>query len=89
MDRRAVAKRLGEPDCRASVPLTQAQLLELARRGGDPNVEDRPEWAKIVAELLPGDELRLINCVPSRHNIFFAHIRNGVILSKMYTVILD
>ena len=89
MEPHSVAARLGEPQCRVSVPLTQAEALGLARSWGDPNPEARPEWAKIVAELRPGDQLRMVDCVRAKHNFYFAHIRGDAIITKMYTMILD
>jgi hypothetical protein len=89
MEPHSVAKRLGVSNCQVSVPLTQSELLEEAHRGGDPNTESRPEWVKIVSEIKPGDQLRLIDCAQSKHNFYFAHIRDGSIVTKMYTMILD
>jgi hypothetical protein len=89
MEPHSVAKRLGVPHCQVSIPLSQTEVLEEARRWGDPIGEFRPEWAKIVAELKPGDQLRMIDCVRVDHNFYFAHIRNDTILTKMYTMILD
>src|SRR4051812_39373444 len=72
MEPHSVAKRLRVPNCQVSVPLTQSELLEEAHRGGDPITESRTEWAKIVSELKPGDQLRLVDCVRSNHNFYFA-----------------
>lgn len=89
MEPHSVAKRLGEPDCRVSIPLTQEEVLAEARRWGDPNPEARPEWAKILAELRPGDQLQMVDCVRAKHNFYFAHVRNDAIVTRMYTAILD
>jgi len=89
MEPQSVAKRLGEPHCKASIPLSQDEVLTEARRWGDPNPQIRPEWVKIVADMRPGDQLRMIDCVRAKHNFYFAHIRNYSILAKMYTAILD
>ena len=89
MEPGSVARQLGVPRCRASVPLTQAEVLENANRLGDPYTESRPEWSKTVAEIQPGDQLRLIDCVRANHNYYYAHIHEGVIVTKMYTMILD
>lgn len=85
----AVARQLGVPRCRASVPLTQEEVLGDARRWGDPHPESRPEWLKIIAEIRPGDQLRMIDCIRTHHNFYYAHIRNGAIVTEMYTIILD
>jgi len=63
MEPHSVAVRLGEPHCRVSVPLTQAEVLGEARHWGDSNPEARPEWARIVADLRPEDQLRMVDCV--------------------------
>lgn len=75
--------------CRASIPLTQAELLSDTRQWGDPDPEARPQWLKILAEFRPGDQLRMIDCIRARHNFYYAHIRNGVIVNEMHTMILD
>jgi len=89
MEPHSFAKRLGEPHCRVSIPLTQTEVLGEARRWGDPNPEARPEWVTIVAEIRPGDQLRMVDCVRSKHNFYFAHFRGDVIVTRMYTAILD
>jgi hypothetical protein len=89
MEPASVARQLGVPMCRASIPLTQEEVLSDKRRWGDPDTESRPEWLKIVAEFQPGDQLRMINCIRAHHNFYYAHIRNGVIVTEMYTMILD
>jgi hypothetical protein len=89
MEPRSVSKRLGEPDCRVSIPLSQAEVLDLAGRWGHPITASRPEWKKMVAEFEPEDQLRLIDCVKAKHNYYFAHIHDDSIITKMYTAILD
>ena len=89
MESHSVAERLGVPHCQVSIPLSQTEVLEEARRGGDAITESRPEWTKILSELKPGDQLRMIDCMRVEHSFYFAHIRNDAIVTKMYTMILD
>jgi len=89
MESHSVAKRLGVSKCRVSVPLTRSEVLNAAHRLGDPITESRPEWAKIGTEFKPGDQLRMVDCVRSKHNFYFAHIHDGSIVTKMYTMTLD
>jgi hypothetical protein len=86
LDSRSVAKRLGVANCRVTVPLAQSEVIDYERRWGDADVEKRPEWVRMVSVLEAGDELRMVSCP---HYYFYAHIRSGVIVDKMYTMILD
>jgi hypothetical protein len=89
MEPRSVAKRLGVPHCRVSTPLNQEEVLREARVLGEPSPEARPEWAEIISELQPGDQLRMIDCVRDVGTLYFAHIRDDVFVTRMYTLIID
>jgi hypothetical protein len=60
MEPRSVAKQLGYPNCKVSVPLAQAEVIEMGRKLQIyPNPEGNPEWNKMIAIQQPGDQLRL------------------------------
>ncbi len=90
----SVAKRLGIPHCRVSVPITQSEVLLNARRDGDVQTEFRSEWAKIVATSQPGDELRKVVCIVHGHygdagDMYFGLFRNGALIDKFEYTILN
>jgi hypothetical protein len=86
---RSVARQLGVPKCRASVPLTPSEVVEEARKGGNPHPEEHGDWIKITASLRPGDQLREINCLGAGDSLFYALIRNDEIVLRFYPVIFD
>ncbi len=89
MEPPSVARQLGVPRCRVSVPLTQAEALREARSWGNPNPEANPAWAKIVADTQPGDQLRLIDCMRTQHHMYFAHIHNDSIVTEVHPMFFD
>lgn len=85
-----MAERLGLPDCRVSVPLSQSEVIEDAKRVGNPNPEKNQEWIEMTENFQPGDQLRVVNCLrSSRSTYFYALIRNDSIISKFYSSIFD
>ena len=90
-----VAERLGLHGCRVSVPLTTQEVLDDARRSGNPAPEKNDDWRKITEELRPGDELREVNCsaVPEQRKrrapVYYALVRDGVVLLRFVPMILD
>ena len=90
MEPKLIAKHLGLPDCRVSVPLSQSEVIEDAKRVGTPYPEKYLEWIKMTTTMQPGDQLRLVNCLrASRHKnvgdpYYYALIRNRKIISKFH-----
>lgn len=95
MESVAVAKRLGVPNCRVSVPLSQAEVIQHAKRDGNPNPGESHEWVKLVREMQPSDQLRLIDCLEARRSksvsdpYFYALVRNDTIIAKFHSVMID
>jgi len=90
MEPKSIAKQLGLPDCRTSVPLSQSEVIEDAKRIGAPNPEKYPEWIEMTSNIRPGDQLRLVNCLRASRSenvgdpYYYALIRNGKIISKFH-----
>lgn len=85
-----MAKRLGLPDCRVSIPLSQSEVIDDARRVGNPNAAKSEEWIKMTDALRPGDQLRIVNCLrSSRSTYFYALVRNDSIILSFYSSIFD
>ena len=92
---RSVARRLGFPLCIVSVPMSQSQVLEAARRDGNPDPENY-EWKKILTELRPGDQLREVDCFRA-HQLgkrvgdpqFYALFRNDAEVARFHSMIWD
>ena len=95
MESASVAKRLGVPRCKVSVPMTQDEVLTSAKSWGDPHAETRGEWAEILATTQPGDQLRLVDCVKAdRHGVaagyyYYALFRGQAIVAQMPGVIIN
>lgn len=90
-----VADGLGFPSCRVSVPLSQPEAIDDAKRIGNPHPESYPEWIAITKNRLPGDQLRLVDCsrVVQSNKVsgqyFYALIRDHRIMLKFYPMIFD
>lgn len=90
MEPRSIAEQLGLPECRVSVPLSQSEVIEDAKRIGNPNPEKYPAWIEMTSSIRPGDQLRLVNCLKDSQykNVgdpyYYALIRNGKIISKFH-----
>ncbi len=91
----AVAKRLGLTGCRVSIPLTPTEVIEQAKRDGDPRPESRPEWIRMLNEVRSGDQFRLVNCVRTDKSgvaggaYYFALFRKDVVIGEMHHVIVN
>lgn len=91
----SVANRLGFPACNVSVPLSKAEVIEDAKRIGNPNPEVYPEWIAIIKNIQPGDQLRLVDCLNARQSrkmgsvYFYALIRDNRVFLKFYPMIFD
>jgi len=90
-----IAKQYNVPRCKVSVTLTQDQVLRAARLQGDPNPEDRSDWADMVRAVQPGDELRQVICLTKGKNglaagdVFCGLFRTGKIVAEMHNVIIN
>jgi len=95
MDSSAVARSLGLKGCRVSIPLTQVEVIEQAKRDGDPDPESHPEWIRMRREFRDGDQFRLVNCVRTDKSgvaggaYYFALFRNDVAISEMHNIIVN
>ena len=90
MEPKSIAEQLGLPHCRVSVPLSESEVIEDAKRIGNQNPEKYPEWIEMTSNLQPGDQLRLVNCLRASRSknvgdpYYYALIRNGKIISKFH-----
>ena len=85
-----VAEQLGFPYCRVSVPISQSDVINDARRLGNPHPEQNLGWIQITQNFLPGDQLRIVDCLKSSGSTYFyALIRNDSIVYKFYSSIFD
>ena len=89
MESRTVASQLGLPHCRVSVPLSQTEVVENAKRDGNPHPEQNHEWIEIAANLQPGDTLRLVKCENSSDPYFYALFRKDRVISKFHSMFFD
>lgn len=89
MEGRSVANRLDLPSCRVSVPLSQTEVIENAKRDGNPNPELNHEWIEMAAKIMPGDTLRLVKCENSGDPYFYALFRKSRVISKFHSMIFD
>lgn len=87
MEPKSVAKQLNLSNCKVSVPLTQIEVVEFVKKWYSlPNPEKDPEWAEIVANQQPGDQLRMVTC-EAGDPYFYALIRNGAVIYKFHPVL--
>ena len=95
MESGSVARRLGVPGCRVSIPLKPSQVLEQARRDGDTNPEARPEWIAMQRQFQSGDQFRLVHCMGggqsgiATRTYYFALFRSNSVIAEMHHVIVD
>jgi hypothetical protein len=85
-----VARRLGFPRCRVSVPLSEAQVIDAATHDGNPHPEQNHEWMAIVGMIQPRDQLRAVDCPRKTADpYFYALFRNGAEIARFHSIILD
>lgn len=96
MEPKPIATRLGLPeDCRVSVPLSQADVVDDAKRDGNPNPENSQEWIEMIAMFQPGDQLRLVDCLEVSRSrkvsdpYFYALVRSETIVAKFHGMIVN
>lgn len=88
----AVAKEVGFPNCRVSVPLSEGEVLTYALRTGIPDPEAQSDWTKARAAFRPGDQFRLVTCISGRRigapgYSFFGLFRGKNVVLEMFQVI--
>ena len=86
MEPRSVARQLGVPKCRVTIPLSPAEVVQIANRSGAPDFGRSEGWAEWLDERQSGDQFRLAIC---KGNPFFMLVRDGAIIDKGYFVIFD
>jgi len=90
MEPKSIAKQLGLPGCRVSIPLSQSEVIEDAKRIGNPDLEKYPQWIEMTSNTRPGDQLRLVNCLMAGRSrktgdvYYYVLIRNGKIISEFH-----
>jgi hypothetical protein len=85
---RAVARQLGTPGCRVSVPMSESAVVEILKRWDSiDHPEDNSEWVAITSNHQPGDQLRMVSC--KDRNPFYALIRDDKILFKYTPTMYD
>lgn len=89
MESRYMANQLDLPNCRVSVPLSEAKVVESAKMDGNPEPEQNHEWIKINANLQPGDTLRLVKCKGSSDPYFYALFRENRIILRFHSMLFD
>ena len=95
MEPKSIAKQLGFPYCRVSVPLTQSEVMEDAKRMDIPDPETYVEWIKMKSNIQPGDQVRLLNCFGTSRSKYggdpyhYVLIRNGKIISEFHIAFFD
>ncbi|HET8553283.1 MAG TPA: hypothetical protein VFL78_00490 [Rhodanobacteraceae bacterium] len=92
---KTLANKLGFTGCEVSVPLSQSEVIEDAKRIGNPHPEEYPQWIAITKNLRPGDQLRLVTCLQSNKDnkfagqYFYALIRDNEDILRFYPMIFD
>jgi hypothetical protein len=95
MEPKSIARELGFPSCRVSVPLSQAEVIADAKRMGNPKPESYPEWIEMTASIRSGDQLRLVDCLRANRSTsigdpyYYALIRGGKIVSKFHFILIN
>lgn len=95
MEPKSIAKQLGLPYCRVSVPLSQSEVIEDAKRMDIPDPETYVEWIEMKSNIQSGDQLRLVNCLGTSRSKYggdpyhYVLIRNGKIISKFHIAFFD
>jgi hypothetical protein len=95
MEPTSVSSRLGFPDCSVSVPLSQSEAIQAAKKMGNPQSESYPEWIKMTASIQPGDQLRLVDCLRASRTAnvgdpyYYALFRDGKVISKFHFIIIN
>ncbi|MGO4701178.1 hypothetical protein [Dyella sp. 2RAB6] len=95
MEPSSIARKLGVPSCRVSVPLSQSEVIQDAKRMGNPRPESHPEWSGMIASIRLGDQLRLVDCLRASRSArvddlyYYALIRDDRIVSAFHFIVIN
>lgn len=94
MESKSVARALGFPKCSVSVPLSQQEVIQGAKRKGNPNPESDPQWIKMSASMQPGDHWRLVDCLSARSMrigdpYYYALFRGSKVAGEFHFIIVN
>jgi hypothetical protein len=84
---RSVAKQLGMPSCRVTVPLSESEVVETLGRYHGIEPEENPEWVAITSNHQPGDQIRVFDC--KKISSFYALVRGDKVLFRYFPTIDD
>lgn len=91
----SIATKLGFPSCRVSIPLSQSEVIEDAKRMGNPKPESYPAWIKMTTSIQPGDQLRLVDCLKASRPVsagdpyYYALFRGGKMVSEFHFILIN
>ena len=89
-----MARQLGVPYCKVSVPMTESEVIAHAKTDGNPNPEGT-DWADLVSKIQPGDQLRLVNCFGAARSrkisdkYYYGLFRGNSVIAKFHSMIYD
>lgn len=95
MEATPVADQLGFPGCSVSVPLSQPEVIQSAKRAGNPTPESYPEWTAMTASIQPGDQIRLVDCMSVQRSrrvgdpYYYALFRGGRVVAKFHFIVVN
>lgn len=95
MEPKSVARELGFPSCRVSVPLSQAEVIADAKRMGNPKPESYPEWIDMTASIQSGDQLRLVDCLNANRSTnvgdpyYYALLGGGKLITEFHFILIN
>ena len=92
MEPARVAKDVGFPNCRVSVPLSPEEMLATARLVGVSAPETQSDWVQMQTSRRPGDQLRFVSCSSGKHagaagHSFFGLFRGGSVALEAFQMI--
>ncbi len=85
-------KRARIPSCKASVPLTREEAIQVAKLvDGAEHLDQRQDCLELMAKVKNGDQIRYVWCIPQGRGgvAFFALYRDSALIYTMQTVMLD
>lgn len=95
MESKSVARELGFPKCSVSVPLSQQEVIQGAKRMGNPNPESDPQWIRVSASMQPGDHWRLVDCLSAQRSMrigdpyYYALFRGSKVAGEFHFIIVN
>jgi hypothetical protein len=89
MESRSVAKQLGLPTCRVSVPMEKSEVVEVLEHWDSiDNPEENSAWVAFTSNYQPGDQIRMLSC-KTGCLYSYALIRDNKVLSEYCPLIID